>query len=289
MSGVTTHVERHRAKVIAECVIEEQPIFEYRSRGKNLSGIYEVHTEIIPQKNDSCQVDPPEQLLDKLNNPTTIPEQSQDSATQQPALDHNNTTHQPTSDQVRPKKAENGNDLREEKRREEKDSCSENEKEEAKYKKIIGLLTKACPSWYPSNDLIIDRVTDLITEYPEHQLTAVITRAGENGVKNTAFLGYIEGGLRNFEKYYGKQSGNGSDRLEPKSREESDFQVAASQYKIYCKWAKNGTADPAMAKAALKSCINLCEVYEPELEDKLQTSVKQLRQKLNAIVEEHGG
>jgi len=90
-----------------------------------------------------------------------------------------------------------------------KKNKEEEEKEESpkgdnmKYKKIVNLIIKACPSWYPSNDLIIDRVNDLVAEYPEHQIKEVIINAGRKGVKSSSFLTYVEGGLRSFEKFYG--------------------------------------------------------------------------------------
>lgn len=105
LSGSVSHIERCRDKIIEECVIDEQPLFEYTSRGKNRAGVYTIHTEIVPDKNNHEDI----QLYIPADNPKIIPEQSQD-----------NTKQKPTSDQVRTKNAENGNDLREEKRREEK-------------------------------------------------------------------------------------------------------------------------------------------------------------------------
>ena len=114
---------------------------------------------------------------------------------------------------------------------------SKNKDDEEKYKKVVGLLIKACPSWYPTNDFIIDRVNDLIRTYPEHQIEIVITNAGKKGIKSTAFLTYVEKGLDNFEAYYGAQSngkanGERSGKISNKAADEMTEMIGEYEKKV---------------------------------------------------------
>lgn len=271
-SGVPSHIDRHRTKIIKECVINEEPLFEYESRGKNLAGIYTIHTEVIPDKNNHDDM----QRGYPSNNTTIVPEQSQ-----------YNTTQTPISDQVRTESEqntpENGNDLREEKRREEKESLSTtpnvvttsskevatlSAEEEKRYWAIVGLMKKACPSWHPSNDFIRDRVESMILDYPDHQIEIVIARAGTDGVRRTAFLGFIERGLQNFEKYYGNQA----NAQPPEQTLQEKLDIAIKELEDYKEQISDEWDNDEAVQDYLASLQDMVDFYKQEIENATDNS-----------------
>jgi len=194
LSGIKNNITRYRKGALEEFVLDETCLIEYKSRGQHKSGVYTLHYEIISDKYlNEINLESVCNQLEIISEPDCV------------QLPHDFT-----------------HDLREEKSREEieEESLSTTptvvttpskevavpERDDDRYKKILRLMNKACPSWHPSNEFVVERVEDIMEEFPDHQIEEVVIHAGKEGVKAQAFLKYVENGLKDFEKYYGAKA-----------------------------------------------------------------------------------
>lgn len=196
-SGVDSHWERHRNKIIEICIIEETTLISYRSRGRSRAGIYTIDTSKISDQSD-------------LDNSL-------------PVTDPLPSDYQPITDPL-PKSAEFGDDLRGEKNREKTEeeevvkplsssnktrprlklptSSSSPSKPSEPESDIVALINHLCATtWSPQRDIDADNLRELC-DYPDETARWALKQSLESKptIRPPGIVTYALGVIRHYNE-----------------------------------------------------------------------------------------
>lgn len=69
---------------------------------------------------------------------------------------------------------------------------------------LLERFQNAAPGWCIQNDYQRQALREIL-EYPKEHIETVLKRGGRKGLKASALISWVEGGLRSYEKFYGKK------------------------------------------------------------------------------------